>query len=143
MKKKDAKQYVGVWIDSKNAMIITISDKGQMIKKIDSGIETRIREEGEKNKISKLGGQSLDLGKKKLFKKKDQQSNFFKNVIEEINHADSFVLFGPSSMKYNLGKEIHKNIELSGKIDGVETADSMTENQMYAWVRDFYKEPAI
>lgn len=142
MKKNTAQQHLGIWIDSKNAVIIRTTESGEKIKKIASGIDTRLREEGETSKLSKMGGQYLEPEKSKLSKKTEQQNLFFRSIMEEINNADSFVLFGPSSMKYNLGKEIQKNSKLSGKMDGVETADSMTENQMVAWIKDFYKVTA-
>jgi len=41
-------------------------------------------------------------------------------------------------MKFS--EELHKNHKpLSTKIKGVKKADSMTENQVKAWVRDFFK----
>jgi hypothetical protein len=142
MKKNTVQHHLGIWIDSKNAVIISTTDSGEKIKKIVSGIDTRLREEGETNQLSKMGGQYLEPEKSKLSKKTEQQNLFFRSIMEEINNADSFVLFGPSSMKYNLGKEIQKNRKLSGKMDGVETADSMTENQLVAWIKDFYKASA-
>jgi len=142
MKKKIVKQRIGVWIDSKDAVVISITQNGEKIKKIASGIDTRLREDGEKNKQGRMGNQYMDPEKNRLNKKTEQQQQFFKEIMGEIEKADSIVLFGPSSMKYNLGKEIHKNIKLCDKIDGVETADSMTENQMVAWIKDFYKDKA-
>ena len=43
-------------------------------------------------------------------------------------------------LAHSFEKEIKNNLNLIGKLSGVFDADSMTENQMVAWVKDFYKK---
>jgi len=50
------------------------------------------------------------------------------------------VLFGPANTKNNLAKLIQKDNTLATKLKGVEPSDKMTENQMVAWVRNFFEE---
>ncbi|RLD22121.1 MAG: hypothetical protein DRI54_08625, partial [Bacteroidetes bacterium] len=64
---------------------------------------------------------------------------YLKRIILEIKNSDEVVLFGPAGMKTDLEKMILKDNNLKGKLVGVKTADSMTENQLVAWVREFYK----
>lgn len=71
-------------------------------------------------------------------KKLAQTHHFLKLLLNEIEDCDSVVLFGPSIMKTIFEKEIKNNLNLIGKLSGVFDADSMTENQMVAWVKDFY-----
>lgn len=58
---------VGIWIDQKEANIITLTKKDVHCKTIYSDIETRIRLEGEKKQYGRFGDQYLvdEKGKKK------------------------------------------------------------------------------
>ena len=49
------------------------------------------------------------------------------------------MLFGPAEMKTELEKMILKDNSLKDKLVAVQTADSMTENQLVAWVKEFYQ----
>lgn len=139
MKNGKSDSHTGIWIDTRNADIISVSSSGSSFNSIASDIVTKEREDGEKGNQGRIGDQFLDPEKGRHQKLEEQTKMFLKHIIELIRRDDSFVIFGPSSMKIKLEKEIQKHKDLAPKIDGVETADSMTENQKVAWVRDYYK----
>ena len=61
-------------------------------------------------------------------------------MASEIKNADACVIFGPAETKDKLNKELQKKYkDISLKVQGVNVADSMTHNQIKAWVRDFFK----
>lgn len=72
-------------------------------------------------------------------KQMSQTSEFIKKLLKEITNCDSFVIFGPSKMKKILKKEIKNNMLLAPKLLGVFKSEQLTENQMVAWVKDYYK----
>jgi stalled ribosome rescue protein Dom34 len=77
---------------------------------------------------------------KYLEREKHQFRNYFNEIIPEIKEADSIVIFGPAEAKIKFKKELEENHKaVDKKVAKVETADSMTDNQVVAWVRDFYK----
>lgn len=41
-------------------------------------------------------------------------------------------------MKKILEKEIKNNMQISGKLLGVHNSELLTENQIVAWVKDYY-----
>lgn len=60
-------------------------------------------------------------------------------IIENIKTAEELVVFGPAQMKIELEKQIKEIQPLAKKLLEVVSADSMTENQIVAWVKDYYK----
>ena len=131
---------MGIWIDTKQAVIITLTNTKPLVKKISSTIETREREAGETKKYGRFGGQYLTYEKKRLHKRTEQTHTFFKELLKEIKTCDTLVVFGPSTMKKLFEKEINSHPQFSQKLKGSFNAELLTENQMVAWVKDFYKK---
>jgi len=140
MKKINGTTQVGIWIDTKQAKIVKINSNGETLKTILSDIETRTRVDGEKGNQGRIGDQYIDLDKKHEAKIDKQKKDFSKRIIEEIKKASSLVIFGPADMKFSLAKELQKQPGISLDISGIESADSMTDNQIIAWVKDFYSK---
>ena len=134
------KQNIGIWIDTKQAIIIRLSNSKHSVKIIESDIETRERVSGESKKFGRFGGQYMTFENNKLNKRNEQTNHFIKSLLKEIENCESVVLFGPSKMKNIFKKELSKNLQLSNKLMGVFNSKLLTENQMVAWVKDFYKK---
>lgn len=133
------KKNIGIWIDTHQAVIVALLNGEHIVKTIESNIETKVRTPGESKKYGRFGGQYLTYEKNWENKKIEQTNQFLKLLLNEIEDCDAIVLFGPSIMKSLFEKEIKNNLNLIHKLAGVFDADSMTENQMVAWVKDFYK----
>ncbi len=139
MKTLELERKTGVWIDKQKAIIISFFGNDINVKKIESGIETRERVDGESGHISRFGSQSLNPESKKENRLNEQSKIFLKKVVEELSHSDEFVIFGPSTMKMELAKELKDKSGLGARLKGIESADDMTENQLNAWVKSFFK----
>ncbi|HRZ96666.1 MAG TPA: hypothetical protein P5084_03855 [Paludibacter sp.] len=68
------------------------------------------------------------------------QTNYYKKISDIIRNYDEVLLFGPAEAKnvlYNLIKEDHnfENIKIE-----IRTTDKMTENQIFAFVKDYFNE---
>ena len=59
-------------------------------------------------------------------------------MIAAVKDADELYLFGPAEAKDGLLKAIKANKNFKPAFKGIETADSMTENQKIAKVRAFF-----
>lgn len=134
------KQKIGIWIDTNQAAIVKLSNDKHSLKKIESNIETRERVTGESKKYGRFGGQYLTYEKNRQNRRNEQTNLFFKNLLKEINNGESIVLFGPSTMKILFEKEIKNNMQIADKLMGVYSSDNLTENQIVAWVKDFYNK---
>ena len=133
------KKNIGIWIDTSQAVIVQLLNGELTIKTIESNIDTRERIPGESKKYGRFGGQYLTYEKNRENKKIAQTNQFLKILLQEIENCEAIVIFGPSIMKTIFEKEIKNNLNAIHKLVGVFDADSMTENQVVAWVKNFYK----
>ena len=133
------KTQTGIWLDKEKAYVINLAEGKHNIKTIESDISKRERFEGEGKKYGRFGSQFLSMENKKKNRLKKQFDDYLRNIISVIKTADEIVLFGPAEMKIDLEKIILKDNNLKAKLVAVKPADSMTENQMVAWVRDYFK----
>ncbi len=132
------KRQTGIWIDKEKAVLITLSNGNHTIKNINSGITTKERNGGEGKDSGRFGNQFLNSEKKRDSKLNQQLQNFLKEVISTTKESDSMVIFGPAETKGELEKMIRSNNEMAKMLLDVKTADKMTENQMIAWLREYY-----
>ena len=130
---------VGIWIDLKEAHIITLSEGSIYSKTIYSDVETRIRNEGEKKQFGRFGDQYLVDEKGKDNRVKEYTQKYMLRIVKELSKADEIFLFGPAQMKMKLEKLIAGLPELAVKLKETKTAENMTHNQKLAYVKDFYK----
>jgi hypothetical protein len=129
----------GIWIDGKNAIIVKLQNNEEQLEKISSEIEFRERFDGEGNQVTRMGRQYFTDEKTKDEKLKHQFKNYFDAVIDNIKDADSIHVFGPAETKINLQKELLKHPQVNARVKKVEPADSMTDKQFIALVKDSFK----
>lgn len=132
------KKQTGIWLDHEKALVVTLVESGYTLKIIESDIITRERVDGETRKYGRFGDQSLNHEKHKERRIEKQVSNFLHHLLREIKEVDELVLFGPANMKKEFEKHILKDPTLASKLKAVVSADSMSNNQMVAWVKNFY-----
>ena len=130
---------VGIWIDQKEANLITLTKKNIHSKTIYSDIETRIRTEGETKQFGRFGDQYLVDEKGKENRVNEYTQRYLKRVLKELSKADEIFLFGPAQMKLKMEKAISVIPELAVKLKDTKTSENMTHNQKLAYVKDFYK----
>lgn len=134
------KKQTGIWIDSTKAIIVTLSGGEQKITEIESEIENRIHHEGEGNKGSFIGNQHIENERKFEERKKHQFDAFLNNVVDKVKQDDELYVFGPAEVKGKLKTVIGNTNHLASKLKSIETADSMTLNQVVAKVKGFYED---
>ena len=66
-----------------------------------------------------------------------QLDKYFDDIIAHIRDAAMIQIFGPGEAKDGLLKRL-KNNDLKDRIVKIETADSMTDNQVAAKVREYF-----
>jgi len=131
---------VGIWIDSKKAIIVTLDgQKEEKITEIDSEIENSVYHNKEGDKGTFSGEHHSDNETKFDNRKKEQMNYFLKSVLFYIKGSDYLYLIGPGETKIKLEQKINDDKSLEKiNLKAVETADSMTLNEIVAQVRDFY-----
>ncbi len=102
---------VGLWIDHRKAIVVTVTDKGEEMGLIVSTVQKQLRRSGD----SPLKGPY------------------------EQQQVESILIFGPGEAKGELKKRL-KRKTLGRRIAGVETVDKMTDRQIAAKVRQRFTE---
>jgi hypothetical protein len=131
---------VGIWIDSKKAIIVTLDGKKEeKIVEIDSEVENSVYHNKEGNKGTFSGIHHGDSETKLDNRKKEEINYYLKSVMSYVKGADYLYIFGPGETKKKLEQKIHDEKSL-GKtnLKAVETSDNMTLNEIVAQVKDFY-----
>lgn len=131
-------KHIGIWMDKRIAKIIAGDDGGKLIKTITSEVEEFNPKGGSGSRL-KGGPQDVVQDSKYLERELQQLKAYFDRVAEQLPEFDWLVVFGPSQTPGRFyDRLLQQNKGLDGKTIKVEKADSMTENQTIAWVRDYF-----
>ena len=134
------KNYAGLWIDHRQAVIVSITDGVETIKRIDSDIERKVRlSGGSRTAKTPYGPQQVSVDGKQQERINRQLRKYYQEIIPRIQDATKILILGPGKAKAELKKEMEKSKELVAKKITVEPADKMTERQIAAKVRQFFK----
>jgi hypothetical protein len=134
---KTMKKEVGVWIDHRKAVIVTIENEVEVTREIQSNMEKHVRfssDTSSKASNTSKGSTAEDMRDRQFGGHLDR---YYEAVISFIRDADSIWIFGPGEAKVELEKCL-KREELGGRIVGIETVDKMTDHQIAAKVRDHF-----
>ena len=125
------KKEIGLWIDHRKAVIVTIKDEGEEIKKITSNMEKHVRYKSSNPSETSAGEDVRDR------KFGNHLNSYYDEVIANIRDADSIQIFGPGEAKGELEKRIEHE-GLKARILAIETVDKMSDRQISAKVREHF-----
>lgn len=131
------KRQTGIWIDGARAVIIVLIDGKEQVSEIEANIENKVYHDHEGDGGAFMGSQHVSGEKRFDERKKNQLDQFLKKVIAEIKKEDEIYVFGPSAVKISL-RQMIEDEGMIEKLKAVDTADSMTKNQMIAKVKEAY-----
>jgi hypothetical protein len=121
---------VGLWIDHREAVIVIIDGKTEVIKQLTSEMEKHVRfSEG-----SSQGGPGEDVRDRQF---DNHLNDYYDEVIRIIGKAESVQIFGPGEAKVELRTRLTKAGMKENSVE-TETMDKMTENQIAAKVRQHF-----
>ncbi len=126
------KKVIGLWIDHRKTVIVTISDEGEEIKEIISDMEKHVRFASGKSEA----GSSEDIRDRQF---ENHLNSYYDKVIAVIRDGDAIQIFGPGEPKGELKKRLESK-GLGACIVGVETVDKMTDRQIAAKVRELFPQ---
>ena len=126
------KKGIGLWIDHRKAVVVLVSDEGEVVREITSNMEKHVRfTEG-----ATMAGSSEDVRDRQFG---NRLNSYYDAVIAVIRDGDSIQIFGPGEAKGELKKRLESK-GLGGRIDTVKTVDKMTDRQIAAKVRERLKK---
>lgn len=131
---------IGIWMDKEKAHIVRLNGEQEEFETILSELDFFKPFGGSRTRSSKWGPQDVVQDSKYLEKEKHQLKSYFNNLANAIMGADEIALFGPADTNEKFRKELANNHKtLAAKLKTVVKSDSMTENQIKALVRDYFK----
>lgn len=125
---------VGLWIDHKHAILVTLDDKKIEAKRIASDIEKQKRNAANTDRSP---DQMTEIGQNRRFDK--FLGRYYDEIAEYLQDADSIAIFGPGEAKGEFQK-ILEDKSSSERILAVETADNMSVGEFVAKVRSYFQE---
>ena len=122
---------VGLWIDHREAVIVTLTEQMEKTIRIVSGMEKRVRF----SRKAKDG--SAEDQRDRQFAGHLQK--YYDRVVARIRDASSILIIGPGEAKIELQSSLEA-AALGGCIVGIQTVDKMTERQIEATVREHFSQ---
>ncbi len=132
---------MGLWIDHRKAVIVSVTDQGEEIRLIVSRVEKQPRRSGDsplKGPYESLQAKADDSHYRSFT---GHLNIYYDAVITCLRDAESILIFGPGEAKDELRKRLESN-NLGGRIVGIETVDKMTDRQIAAKVRQHFSKQA-
>jgi hypothetical protein len=123
------KKQVGLWIDHRKAVIVSINGEIEEIKSITSDMEKHVRYSGgARNDSEEDERDRRFIG---------HLNKYYDEITALIKDATAVLIIGPGEAKVEFKKrlEIEKQI---GRVIDIETTDKMTDPQIAAKVRDHF-----
>lgn len=130
---------IGIWMDKEKAHIVVLANGRQKMHNIYSNLDFFNPKGGSRSK-TKWGPQDVVQDSKYLEREKHQLREYFKTLAEMVKGTEELALFGPADTADKFKKYLDEKYQLlASKVKTVSKADSMTDNQVKALVRDFFK----
>lgn len=128
------KTRVGLWIDHRKAIVVTVTDKGEEIALTISGVEKQLRRSGGSPLKGSFKSSQVpaDDIRQRAFTR--HLNLYYDVVIACIGAAEAILIFGPGEARGELKKRLER-AKRGGRIVGVQKVDKMTPRQIVAKVR--------
>jgi hypothetical protein len=120
---------VGVWIDHKKAVIVSVSAGQVTTKTLESDVGPHPHYSA-----------SQESGGEKNYEKRHnlRLDQYYDEVISQLGQPDALLLFGPGEAKLQLKDRLGRSKISSESIVAVESADKLTNPQIVAKVKEHY-----
>jgi len=133
------KTTVGLWIDHRKAIIVTVTDKGEEMGLVISKADKQLRRSGDSPLKGPYESSQVPASDSHQRTLTGHLNIYYDAVIASIGDAESILIFGPGDAKGELKKRLKRN-NLGGRIVGIETVDKMTDRQIAAKVRKCFQK---
>ena len=123
------KKQVGLWIDHRKAVIVSITGEIEKINSITSDMEKHVRYSG--------GALNYSEEDERDRRFTGHLNKYYDEVLALIKDAVSVLIVGPGEAKVEFKKRLESE-KLPGRVIDIETVDKMTNPQIAAKVREHF-----
>jgi hypothetical protein len=121
---------VGVWIDHRRAVIVSVSAGRATTKSLESEVGAHPR----------YSGQQDDGGEKKYEERhRERLEQYYDDVISQLGQPEALLIFGPGEAKLELKERLSRSKTFSERTIDMETADKLTGPQIVARVKEHFR----
>lgn len=128
---------VGLWIDHRKVVIVTIENGTVETREIESNMEKHTRFSSGSHSKTANDPQGPDSEDSRDRQFGDHLDKYYEKIKSIILNADSIWIIGPGEAKIELESYL-KNHAICGSIAGVEPADKLTNKQITSKVRSYF-----
>ncbi|MBP7635036.1 hypothetical protein KBA41_12775 [Candidatus Ozemobacteraceae bacterium] len=125
---------IGVWVDHRKAVIVTIWEEKETVQIVHSSLETTGHPLGV---ASQYGGQDMQADDTLQRHSATYLKKFYADIASYVKNADSIMLMGPGEAKVELRKNLESRM-MGDNIVEVIPADKLTEREVTLKVRAYY-----
>lgn len=131
-----AKKKIAIWMDYAEALIGR-SQEGQVaVERLDSGIETHVREEGQTADRTRFTPFHVSNNEhRNQHREQEQVKKYWKHLSEKLAGSEAVYLMGPGEAKREFARYLEEHVKNSPQILAVENSERLTENQLLAKMR--------
>lgn len=133
-KETPLKTEVGLWIDHREAIIVTLTGEAEVTTIIDSESGKHIRYSGSSHSKTPAGLKEVTSEDGRDRKFENVLNEFYDEVVAAVRGAEAIQIFGPGEAKGELEKRLER-AGLKEHVLAIEAADKMTDRQIAAKVR--------
>jgi stalled ribosome rescue protein Dom34 len=126
MKQNDKKQYAGVWLDNHKAIIISSSSTENGDYKILDKVKAN---EGHS------GGSEHSINNAK----QSDLLKYYKSISSRLINYDEILIFGPGKSQEQFQNHLLEDAQFKSKQISIDSAEQLTDPQIIAKVRAFFK----
>jgi len=134
---------VGVWMDYAHSYFIEYDGiNAVIVDAIEAPSKSHLREKGEtddKTRFSENAQQSSPNEYSKRNIEQEEIKQYFKMLEKNMEGYRDILIFGPGTARDKFFKRISEKDFLEGKRISVQISDKLTENQMVAFVEDYFE----
>ncbi len=127
MKHTNQKQYAGIWLDNEKAIIISKKDENE---NGDYAIQDKV-----KAKENQSGGSEHSINNAK----QSESLKYFKSISSLLSGYSEILIFGPGQSQEQFQNHLQEDAQFKNKKITIDSAEQLTDPQMIAKVRDFFK----
>jgi hypothetical protein len=120
---------VGLWIDHRKAVVVTLAGQHEEVRQLTSGMEKHVRFSGAPQEDSAEDQRDRRFA--------GHLSRFYDSVVACLRDADAVLILGPGEAKAELVERLGSGA-LRECVVGIETVDKMTDRQIAARVRQHF-----
>jgi hypothetical protein len=131
------KDKIGLWIDHRQAIIVRLSETGEVTSRIRSHLPRHVRFSGASYDRSESNPHDDTLQDKRDRRFTALLNRYYDTVIAQLHNADSIFIMGPGEASIELRKRLENE---SQAMLEVEVADKLTEKQIVAKTRQHFQE---